>query len=672
LQSFNPPEANSQFSFRWSTDESYLRFPGIGRLPSAQLELEMQPGGRPANLAFPKVQLWKENQLLGEVEVRPEQRLYTFNFREEGNFLNGSLTLTLKVLNAFREPGHDLPLGVVVSKVRLSGGSADGRPVIPSPDHLTFLLVGLLAIYLALVRAGWGPGWAASLSGIFGLGAALSLAAFRLQLTPAVEELFLTIVLAYPLLVLGLRTTGWWLARRNLTFLVAQMRWLGLLFVAVFVVKAAGLNHPAFGVVDHWFRVHQIYRFWNYPDAFWQQYYNVSTGATVTGQEGGSAVLGQWGLQVSLPYSPLFYLFAAPLSLFWPDYHNVNLLAAVNDLASWLEATQLFLLYLIVRLAYRTTGNGWAGVLAGGIFGFYPLSFLLFSDGGYNSIFAAWLSLLFVALLVDWLRLKESGEKISRWLAAWLVLALAAALLAHTSTFLLLGCLMALFTLVLLARRTTRPTGKGVGLVGLGGLALAFLLYYGWYVPGLVSQTLPVIFGKLETGGVGQETAKLGAPLLSGFWPQLWQHFRLWPFLGLLGFLLLDLKFKNLLGREPLQAPEKPLVAPAPDQPVAKTGGLNSPVSLLWWSWLLVFIGFSLLDLRINLLQKHMLFVAPLFCLGTGLALTQLWQLLKNREGWLRWGLLAIVGALFLFNLVSGLLLWYGRVYFGINPPGSG
>jgi hypothetical protein len=38
----------------------------------------------------------------------------------------------------------------------------------------------------------------------------------------------------------------------------------------------------------------------------------------------------------------------------------------------------------------------------------------------------------------------------------------------------------------------------------------------------------------------------------------------------------------------------------------------------------------------------------------------------------LRWGLFAIVGVLFLFNLVSGLLLWYGRVYFGINPPGSG
>ncbi len=669
LQSFNPPEANSEFTFRWSTDESYLRFPGIGRLPSAQLDLYMQAGGRPATLPLPEVQLWKDDQLLGEVKVRPDQPRYTFNFREEGNLFKGSLILKLKVLNPFKEAGHDLPLGVVVSQVRLTGGSADGRPVIPSLAHFTFLLAALIAIYLALVRSGWSPKLAASIGGVVGLGAVVSLAAFRLQFTPAVEELFLTTILAYLLLVLGLRTTGWWLARRKLAFPVEQMRWLGLLFLAVFVVKAAGLNHPAFGVIDHWFRIHQIYRFWNFPVAFWEQYFNVSTGATVTGQEGGSAVLGQWGLQVSLPYSPLFYLFAAPLSLFWPDYHNVNLLAAVNDLASWLEATQLFLLYLIVRLAYRSTGRAWAGILAGALFGFYPLSYLLFSDGGYNSIFAAWLSLLFVALLVDWLRIKETGGEPSRWLAAWLILTLAAALLAHTSTLLMLGSLVAFLTVLLLLRRVTRSIGKGVGLIGLGGLGLSLVLYYGWYVPVLVGQTLPTLLGKLESGSVGKEPAKLGGPLLSGFWPQLWEHFRFWPFLGLLGFLLLELKFSRAA---PLPETEKVTADSTLDRLDAKTGIFGSPVNLLWCSWLLVFIVFSLLDFRVNLLQKHMLFVAPLFCLGTGLALTQLWQLLKGRERWLRWGLIAIFGGLLLFNLANGLLIWYGRVYFGISPPGSG
>ncbi len=671
LQSFNPAEANNQFSFRWTTDESYLRFQGVGRLPSAQLQLEMLSGGRPANLPLPVVQVWKDRQMLGEVEVTPGRKFYSFDLQESGNFANGDLFFTLKVQNSFKEAGHDLPLGVVVTQVRLTGGSAGGRPVVPSPAHFVFLLAALLAIYLALVRSGWTPMLAAVFGGILGLGAAVALGSARLVFTPVIEELFLTLALVYALLVLGLRTTGWWLSRRNLALPAAQMRWLGLIFLAAFVVKAAGLNYPAFSVVDHWFRVHQIYRFWNEPAAFWQQYYSVSAGTTVTGQEGGSAVLGQWGLQATLPYSPLFYLFAAPLSFFWPDYHNVNLLAAVNDLATWLEATQIFLLYLIARLAYRTTGSGWAGILAGAIFGFYPLGFLLFSDGGYNSIFAAWLSLLFVALLVDWLRRRASGEKVSRWPVVWLILTLAAALLAHTSTLLLLGALMVVFNGLLLVRRSTRPTGKIVAFVTLAGLIIAFALYYGWYVPGLVGQTLPLLFGKLESGAVGHEAAKLGGPLLSGFWPQLWEHFRFWPFLALLGFLVGEYVAKRSRVIRPAQ-PDHPATTDAGiEEPQEKPSGASS-LTLLWWCWLLVFILFSLVDLRVNLLQKHMLFAAPLFCLGSGLAVVRLWQFVKARGWWWRWGLVAVVGGLLLFNIASGVLLWYNRVYLGISPPGSG
>src|SRR5207244_2407710 len=142
----------------------------------------------------------------------------------------------------------------------------------------------------------------------------------------------------------------------------------------------------------------QILRFWDSPAAFWQQYFNVSTGQTVTGLQGGSAVLGQWGLSFSLPYSPLFYLLAAPLALIWPT-HDPNLFAAVNLLATWLEASSIFLIYIIAREAYQGAWAARAGLIAGVLYGFYPLSFLLFSDGGYNSILAHWLTLLFVALL---------------------------------------------------------------------------------------------------------------------------------------------------------------------------------------------------------------------------------------------------------------------------------
>jgi hypothetical protein len=474
----------------------------------------------------------------------------------------------------------------------------------------------------------------------------------------------LTLALAYPLLVLGLRTTAGWLGRRGQDLPTQAGRWLGLIFVAALVVKAVGLSHPAFHPIDHWFRIHQINRFWEYPAAFWSQYYNVSTGTTVTGLDGGSAVLGQWGVQVSLPYSPLFYIFAAPLSLIWPSHNDPNLLAAVNLLASWLEVSQVFLLYILLRRAYSTAAwAGRAGVIAGAIFGFYPLSFLLFSDGGYNSIFASWLSLLFVTLLVDRLSLYVAGK--GRVFSIWTVLALAAALLAHTSTLLLLGALVVVFSLFLLGSKVYRRVGWQVALVSVAGLGLAFLLYYGWYVPGLVGRTLPTLFDRLGGGGLGQDNRLLGTNLLTGFWPQLWEHFRLWPFaltVGVVGFTIYDLRFT-------IKAKAR-----SENQPEGIIYNLQSAIcNRLWLAWLVVFLLFALVDLRANLLQKHMLFAAPLLCVGSGLALSLLWEwAARRRTRWTLVGVGLLVGGLLLFNFGQGVAVWYARVYYLIYPPGSG
>ena len=666
LRSFNPAEPEGAFSFRWSSSESYLRFPGSGRLPSARLELEMQSGGRPASLGLPKVQLWDTatNRLLSEVEVQPEPKTYRFDYRAEGSKLEGDLVFTLKVADAFRDPGHNLPLGVVLTSVRLRGGPSDGRPVLPSFPHLALLLAGLVVFYLALARAGWSAGRAAWLSGVLLAAAAFALAAYRFHLTPAVSVLFLTLLLSYPLLVLGLRATAAWLSRRGQAFPATTARWLALIFVAAFVFKATGLNHPSFRVVDHWFRIHQINRFWEHPADFWQQYFNVSTGATVTGLEGGSAVLGQWGVQVSLPYSPLFYLLAAPLSLLWPSHNDPNLLAAVNDLASWLEVSQVFLLYIILKRSFALAWAERAAIFAAAIFGFYPLGFLLFSDGGYNSILAGWLSLLFVALLVDWLRLTEEGWPVSRWHYAWLGLALGFSLLSHTSTLLLVGAFVVVLTFGLLARRRWHKAGRRLALVGLAGFGLALVLYYGWYVPSLLTRTLPTLFERLGTGGLGQDRKLLGSNLLTGFWPQLWEHFRLWPFL---------LALVALAALVRLSAIGRPQGA-VKDQPIVNQ---NAVFPLVLGAALVVFALFSLLDLRVNLLQKHMLFVAPFLCLGSGVALSLAWE---GVSGWAArrknklalWVVGAAISGLLLVNLVQGLLIWYARVYYTTYPPGSG
>lgn len=675
IQSFNPPEDNGQLSFRWSSDDSYLRFPGAGRLPSARIEVDMYLGGRPSNLPPPHVQLWEGSRLLGEYQIRLDQSRYVFEYRAQGRDLTGSPVFTLRTVSPFTEKNHNLPLGVVVSAVRLTGGPDNGRPVIPALPHYVFLLAGLVIFYLGLVRAGWSYLLAGGIAGGLALAACYALAFYRFHLTPAVEPLFLTLVLAYPLLVLGVRTTRGWLGRRGQLLSVTEARWLGLIFVSAFVVKAVGLNHPVFHPVDHWFRIHQINRFWEYPAAFWQQYYNVSTGTTVTGQEGGSAVLGQWGVQVSLPYSPLFYIFAAPLSLIWPAHNDPNLLAAVNMLASWLEVSQIFLLYILLRRAYSEAWAGRAGIIAAAIFGFYPLSFLLFSDGGYNSIFAGWLSLLFMTLLVDRIRLYEAGK--GRIFSVWAVLALAAALLAHTSTLLLLGSLVVLFSLILLVPKRSRRIGWQVALVSAAGIGLATVLYYGWYVPDLAGKTLPTLFNRLGSSGLGQDSKLLGTDLLSGFWPQLWEHFRLWPFLlTIVGFTIYDLRLRNYGKYRSIGSAHEEEAGSIVNRQSSMALG-HVVVNRFWWAWLAVFLIFALVDLKANLLQKHMLFAAPLLCIGSGLALSIAWERVKSwaeprRAGWALWLLGAGIGGLLLWNVIQGLIVWYARVYYLTYQPGSG
>ncbi|NWJ97404.1 MAG: hypothetical protein HXX20_16595 [Chloroflexi bacterium] len=654
--SFNKPESNGDFGFRWSSEESYLRFPGVGVLPHSTLEIAMQVGGRPPNLPLPRVAVWVDQLKIGEVIVGPGEQIYRFDYQPDGHRLNGNLYFTLTSTESFQAKDHNLPLGVVVTSVQLRGSPQNNRPVIPALPQLALLLAGLVVIYLALVRAGWSSRGAARWSSLIALSMTVALALFRLQLTPALETLFLTLLVAYPLLVLGLRTTKRWLGEDKL-------QWVGLLFLATFTVKAAGLNHPAFLIIDHWFRIHQILRFWDTPAAFWQQYYNVSTGETVTGIAGGSAVLGQWGLSFSLPYSPLFYLFAAPLARIWPT-HDPNLLAAVNLLVTWLEASSIFLIYIIACEAYRGVWAKRAGNIAAALYGFYPLSFLLFSDGGYNSILAHWLTLLFVALLF-----KSFNRVSSLWLNVALVISLAAALLAHTSTLLLLGSLMVVSTLLFflqtLAKGNTPTEKKGLNssglvvrlsLVSLGGFGLAFALYYGWYIIPFVRDSLPTLLSKFSNGGIGQERKLLGTELLSGFWPQLWEHFRLFPFL----LTLMALVF----------------LSPFRPKSISQTARLaeyaRREVWLFWLAWLVVFLLFALLDLKVNLLQKHMLFAAPLLCLGTGFALSLLWEWAAPKNQLIRWTSGLFIGGLVTFILWQGVALWYARVFYYTLPPGSG
>ena len=82
------------------------------------------------------------------------------------------------------------------------------------------------------------------------------------------------------------------------------------------------------------------------------------------------------------------------------------------------------------------------------------------------------------------------------------------------------------------------------------------------------------------------------------------------------------------------------------------------------------FLAFSLVDLRVNLLQRHMLFGLPLLALLGGYGLAKLdWRagsLWRLRPAQVMTGLL--VAYLFL----DGVHIWAERVLRYILPPGSG
>src|SRR5439155_12197642 len=89
-----------------------------------------------------------------------------------------------------------------------------------------------------------------------------------------------------------------------------ELRWLMLIYLLAFAVKAAAMMHPQFVDLDQGFRVHQVQQLVNDPALFWDKYQHVTTaegesGTIHTAQQ--NSMLGQWNLVVPFPYSPVGY-----------------------------------------------------------------------------------------------------------------------------------------------------------------------------------------------------------------------------------------------------------------------------------------------------------------------------------------------------------------------------
>jgi hypothetical protein len=104
---------------------------------------------------------------------------------------------------------------------------------------------------------------------------------------------------------------------------------------------------------------------------------------------------------------------------------------------------------------------------------------------------------------------------------------------------------------------------------------------------------------------------------------------------------------------------------------VGRRSSVVNTVALVFLiAWTLTFLAFSVIDLRVNLLQRHMLFGLPLIALLGGYALARM-DLRTGRFALLR-PAPVMAGLLVAYLFLTGLSVWGDRVLHYILPPGSG
>ena len=232
---------------------------------------------------------------------------------------------------------------------------------------------------------------------VMGLGAlaALALAIDRYDLTLFVQSIGIVMVCVYLLGVLVPPLVVWTLRKLRVEIGERELRWLMLIFLLAFGVKAAGMMHPRFTYLDHVFRVHQVQELVDNPGLFWDKYQHVTTAdqnVTIHTEEQNS-MLGQWNLIVPFPYSPIGYFVLAPAGLDMAQRARVRACDASDTFLAALSGTIVFALFAI---AARGLGSRRAGVIAAAIVSFAPITYLHFSDGAYPYIWAGWISVMYV------------------------------------------------------------------------------------------------------------------------------------------------------------------------------------------------------------------------------------------------------------------------------------
>lgn len=643
VQDFNgaerQPAAAGNNAYRWTTGESSIVLPGIGRNAVA-VTLTMAGGASPN----PDVVILANNGEITRLHLTPDFADYPVAIPAP-YLTTGNLTLTFRT-TPFRAPGDRRVLGVLVSRVRVQ---PRGGIVLPPARTALALWGAVMLLLLAFLVVGL-RGWeAAALAALLVIGFGLLLARDRLFIALGAGP-WLRVAAGTLALAVALRFIVPPVLRRlGIVGGVPEARWLLAAVIGIFATRLGGLYHPAMIVSDLTFHVHR------FEDVvlrhIWYQ-----------------EIPALYDQNRPVPYPPGAYLLFAP---FVPFVHNrADLLTVGTQL---LDASRILIVGLVV---WKVTRDRIAAACATLIAGVVPLAFVIFSWGNLTNAVGEWaLTLVFALLALGADRLRKP------WLAVAFVAAILLALLSHigvaVTTVALLATVLAVWACILLRERRApwrdRDFLTALALMGLAG-ALAFALFYRIPLtsarpatndPTLSNAPVAATGGAFAIGGPRPDPslgltdyytsdpliALVGQMAVEGY-----AFYRIWPLLlAPLGYWLLwrgGIPPSPVRGRgEPATNARTEFPSPAAAREGSGEGGRSlCLVCLVWFGVALLFLIVGVLAGRY---VRYAVTAIPAVAVGAGIALGALWR-------W-RWGRgMAIV--LVIFSIAATLLVWYGRI----------
>ncbi len=585
IEGFNAPlfplPGGSPGNYRTTSAHAYVIVPGVGSDNSFKVTLRMAADGGPALKGDTRINA--NGREVGRVRLGNgwQDVVVTATSGPSGVFNAANLDLEIVSPTELAEGGEQR--GALVDRVTIEQVGSIGV-LSRSPAHESGLLLGLLLLYLLVARSG---GVVARLPSrrlalcVTTLTAAIvawALAVYRVDVLVALPHTLMTLALGYLLFVAAVHL----LPRISGRATPATLRPVATTLALAFMLRYGFSALPQAQVIDLPYHLKWLKTLLG---GDFLALYLPSAG-------GLSSVPPEWNLNVLIPKSPLFYVALWPLGFF----RAIALGPAILLVTSLFDTSVVLLLFVLLRRVSFKAAL-WSALL----YAVMPLAMRAFAFGILPTILAQALALLVIAIPV----LFPDGLRRPLPFAGW-VLLLAASLVAFP-TALAFNSFVLIFSGVGWAWQRAAPRSTLTLLAGGFAIAvvLSFVAYYGLYIGPFLAQTLPAMQGGVRSHG--QELWPGGLPELIGWTAGYSISWVLWLLLPTGIWLLWQ------SGTSPQRAGQ------------SLRQRLASRMAILMLAWLIIFVLGVALNLRFDMIGKHIYYTMPATAIAGGLVLSHLW-----------------------------------------------